>query len=200
MPSQSYRQRLNRFVYTDVDLDADSPQEATIGAMQEAIAGTIPDEEWIMPPCLPNTVRPVGQPRLLPYEPRPMGQEAFTSGPAGPQRTIDDLPDGAEVPEEMLDGLALHDGEIVEDVEASGAIADVGGAEMPDISEEMLEYLEAEEAVDEKRQQGAAITDEEYAALRETRQMLIQALTPVEDDGDIVAAPATDPTQPQLSG
>jgi hypothetical protein len=187
----AFLQRLQRFTYADVEIDADSPSEATIGAMQAAIAGGVPEDLWMVAPITASTVKPVGGPRLLPHRPRLEGQDAFTTEPPRPPLNLDDLPDGAEVPEEALEGLVDHDGEIVEDVDASSAL---DSGDVPDLSGEILEYLMMEEAVDQKRQQGMAISDEELAALRDTRHVLLEALTPVEDDGDITEAPANDPT------
>ena len=182
-------QRLQRFCYADIPIDADSPSEATIGAMQTAIADMVPEELWVTPPITPQTVRPQGQPRQLAARPPLQGRDAFTTEPEKPI-SLDDLPDGAEVPEELLEGIVDHDGDFVEDVDASSAIAD---AETPDLSEEIMEYLSMEEATDQQRRQGVSIPDEQYTALRELRAMLLTALSPVPDDEDITEAPATDP-------
>lgn len=189
MPMLPYVQRLQRFCYADLAIDADSPSEATVGAMQTAIADMVPEELWVLPPVTPQTVKPVGGPRQLAPQPVLQGQDAFTTEPEQPL-SLDDLPDGAEVPEEMLEGLVDHDGEIVEDVDAGAALADAG---TPDLSEEILEYLAMEETTDQQRRQGVAIPDEMYAALRELRGMLLTALSPVPDDADITEAQATDP-------
>lgn len=187
---EAYLQRLQRFDYADVEIHADSPTEATIGALQSAIAGVIEEDLWVRAPLTDHTVKPVGGPRLLPHRPAPQGQEAFTTG-GGKPISIDDLPDGAEVPDEMLEGIVDHDGEIVEDVDGDTAL-DAG--DTPDLSEEILEYLDMEEAVDQKRQAGVMITDDEYNALRSLRAMLITGLTPPADDdeGPLIEAPAPD--------
>jgi hypothetical protein len=148
-----YRVRVQRLIFTDVELNADTPGEAVVGAMQVILQGEYPDDLWIAPDVSPKTIRPMGAPQQIPLL-DVGGQEAFTTDPEIP-------PDGLDVSgvefEEEEEGIP-EEGLVIDDdvhIPPQGMEVEDDGPHIPadglPVPEEMLAgAVETDEDDDEE--------------------------------------------------
>ncbi len=138
---RGYRVRLQRLVVTEIDINADTPGEAIVGAMTTVLSGSYPDDMWVAMPLNHKTVRQLGAPISIPLIDA-RGADALTTEPERPPQIppnglelVDDEP---PIPE---DGLYVGDIIGSDDLPDGSEIDDDG----PPIPEQGLDVQEGDE-------------------------------------------------------